>query len=66
MNTNAAIEVLTVREILQDQAAAIATKDARIEKLEKAMREAIKFMNGGAYGMAAVTLSAALDPPTSG
>lgn len=42
-----------------------AEADAVIDELRKAMREAIEFMNGGAYGMAAVTLSAALDPPTS-
>lgn len=50
---------------LASEADAEREKDkARIAELEKAMREAIEFMNGGAYGMAAVTLSATLDPPT--
>lgn len=37
MNTQRAIEVMTVREILRDQQAAIVEKDARIKQLENAL-----------------------------
>lgn len=39
--------------------------DAEIENLKEVMLDALKFMNEGAYGLAAVTLTSVLNPPTS-
>lgn len=39
--------------------------NARIAELEEAAREAFEHMKDGYYGLAGVTLSAALNPPLS-